>query len=72
MGLSKLRSLRERFGCQRLDKILYCGKVEVKAWWRIGIDVKVEERKRAKMQSFGALEFVTDHGGLTADVVAVE
>lgn len=68
-GYQSLTSLRERFGCQRLDKILYCGKVEVKALQRIGIDVKVEEEKRAKMRSSGALEYVTDHYGLMADVV---
>lgn len=71
-GYQSQASLRERFGCQRLDKILYCGKVDVKALQRIGIDVKVEEGKRAKMRSFGALEFVTDHYGLMADVVVTE
>lgn len=68
-GYQSFTSLREQFDCQRLDKILYCGKVEVKALQRIGIDVKVEEEKRAKMRSFGALEYVTDHYGLMADVV---
>lgn len=68
-GYQSYAALRERFGCQRLDKILYCGKVEVKALQRIGIDVKVEEGKREKMRSFGALEYVTDHYGLMADVV---
>lgn len=71
-GYQSYASLRERFGCQRLDKILYCGKVEVKALQRFGINVKVEEGKRAKMRSFGALEFVTDHYGLMADVVVME
>lgn len=69
MGLPKLHLIKKTIGCQRLDKILYCGKVEVKALQRIGIDVKVEEEKRAKMRSFGALEYVTDHYGLMADVV---
>lgn len=68
-GYQSPASLRERFGCQRLDKILYCGKVEVKALQRIGIDVKVEEEKRARIRSFGTLEYVTDHYGLMADVV---
>lgn len=68
-GYQSHAASRERFGCQRLDKILYCGKVEVKALQRIGIDVKVEEGKREKMRSFGALEYVTDHYGLMADVV---
>ena len=68
-GYQSYAELREKFGCSRLDKILYCGRCEVKSLERIGIGVRVEESKRAKMRSFGALEFVTDHYGLMADVV---
>ena len=68
-GFQSYAELREKFGCSRLDKVLSCGRVEVRCLQRIGIGVKVEEAKRAKMRSFGALEFVSDHYGLMADVV---
>lgn len=68
-GYQSYTELRENYGCSRLDKILYCGKCEVKGLERIGIGVRVEQSKRMKMRSFGALEFVTDHYGLMADVV---
>ncbi|KAL8827255.1 MAG: hypothetical protein Q9170_007088 [Blastenia crenularia] len=60
--------LRERFGCSRMDKIFYCGSMHVDGFQRIGIGVKVEESKRAKMRSWGALDYVTDHYGLMADI----
>lgn len=68
-GYQSFAELQEKFGCSRLDKVLCCGRVKVKGLQRIGIGVKVEEAKRAKMRSFGALEFVTDHYGLMADIV---
>lgn len=70
-GYQSYAELQENFGCSRLDKILYCGRCEVKGLERIGIGVRVEESKRAKMKSFGALEFVTDHYGLMAEVVVL-
>lgn len=70
-GYQSYAELREKFGCSRLDKVLYCGKCEVKGLERIGIGVRVEESKRMKMRSFGALEFVTDHYGLMGDVVVL-
>jgi len=54
-----------------MDKMLYCGGVEVRNLERIGVGVKVEEAKRAKTKSYGALDFVTDHYGLMADVMMV-
>ncbi|MCJ1266798.1 hypothetical protein MMC22_006683 [Lobaria immixta] len=67
-GYQSYAELQERFGCKRLDKVLFCGRVKMKGLQRIGIGVKVDEAKRTKMRSFGALEFVTDHYGLMADV----
>ncbi|KAL8718543.1 MAG: hypothetical protein Q9225_004333 [Loekoesia sp. 1 TL-2023] len=61
--------LRELFGCCRMDKIFYCGSMRVENLQRIGVGVKVEESKWAKMRSWGALEYVTDHYGLMADVI---
>lgn len=60
--------VRERFGCSRMDKIFYCGGMRVEGLQRIGIGIKVEESKREKMRRFGAMEYVTDHYGLMADV----
>lgn len=68
-GYQSYAEVREKFGCSRPDKVLFCGRVRVRGLQRIGIGVKVDEAKRAKMWSFGALEFVTDHYGLMADVV---
>jgi len=68
-GQQVYQELRDKFGCSRMDKILYCGGVEVTKPDLIGVGVKVEESKRAKMMSFGALSYVTDHYGLMADVV---
>ena len=69
-GYQSYAELQAKFGRARLDKVLFCGRVKVKGLQRIGIGVKVDEAKRAKMRSFGALEFVTDHYGLMADVSA--
>lgn len=70
-GYQSYAELRERFGCGRLDKMLFCGGVVLKGLQRVGVGVQVEEGKRAKMRSFGALEWVTDHYGLMAEVVVV-
>ncbi|KAL8920948.1 MAG: hypothetical protein Q9208_005974 [Pyrenodesmia sp. 3 TL-2023] len=63
--------LRERYGCIRMDKILYCGDLRVENLQRIGVGVKVKESERAKLRNAGAMEFVTDHYGLMADVIVV-
>ncbi|KAL8931754.1 MAG: hypothetical protein Q9211_006754 [Gyalolechia sp. 1 TL-2023] len=60
--------LRERFGCSRMDKIFYCGRMRVNSLQRIGMDVKVEDSKTAVMRSWGTMEYVTDHYGLMADI----
>ena len=39
---------------------------------KIGVGVKVDESKRDKMRSFGALEYVTDHYGLMADLLVID
>ncbi|KAI4191299.1 MAG: hypothetical protein L6R41_000226 [Letrouitia leprolyta] len=60
---------RARFGCSRMDKICFCGGMRVESLERIGVGVKVEESKRGRMRSWGALEYVTDHYGLMADFI---
>ncbi|KAI4181516.1 MAG: hypothetical protein LQ346_006764 [Caloplaca aetnensis] len=61
--------LRERYGCTRMDKVLYCGRLRVERLQRIGIGVMVEESERAKLREAGAMEYVTDHYGLMTDIV---
>lgn len=55
------------YGCQRLDKILFCGEVAVKNLERIGAGVKIEDQ-----DGDGVGQFVTDHLGLMADLVLFE
>ena len=70
-GHQVFAAVREKLGYGRWDKILWCGGVEVRAPQRIGVGVRVEEGKRGTMKSFGALDWVTDHYGLMADVVVL-
>ncbi|EOA88004.1 hypothetical protein ACJQWK_08494 [Exserohilum turcicum] len=65
-------ALRNRFGCSRMDKILYMGSIQPTSFERIGIDVKVAEEHRQKMREAGQLEWVTDHYGVMADFVLLE
>lgn len=51
-----------------MDKIFYCGGVEVRNLERIRVGVRIEE---AKMKSYGVLDFVTGHYGLMADAIIV-
>ncbi|KAK4698106.1 tyrosyl-DNA phosphodiesterase 2, partial [Lecanoromycetidae sp. Uapishka_2] len=55
---------RNPYGCQRLDKMLFCGQVVVQNLERIGAGVQVEHGAGE-----GAGQFVTDHLGLMADLV---
>lgn len=60
-------SMRERFGCSRMDKILYCGDVEVQSFERIGAGVKVAEDVREEVRKAGEEEWVSDHHGVMGD-----
>ncbi|KAI9765465.1 MAG: hypothetical protein M1835_007376 [Candelina submexicana] len=55
-GYQSMREVRDKFGPKRMDKVCYCGGVEVGRLKRIGVGVRVEEGKRAKMRSWGALD----------------
>jgi tyrosyl-DNA phosphodiesterase 2 len=63
---------RERFGCSRMDKIMYCGGVRAEAFEYAGVDVKVGEEYWETMKAWGVTEFVTDHYGVMADLVVVK
>lgn len=60
-------ALRERFGCSRMDKILFAGAVVPRRFERIGVGVKVAEEQRQAMRDAGEEEWVTDHYGVMAD-----
>ncbi|KAJ8110131.1 hypothetical protein OPT61_g6945 [Boeremia exigua] len=55
--------MRKKFGCSRMDKILFCGDVNVKSFDRIGIDVKVPD----KVKQAGEQMWVTDHYGVMGE-----
>ncbi|OCL03527.1 hypothetical protein AOQ84DRAFT_347588 [Glonium stellatum] len=59
--------MRDKFGCSRMDKILYSGSITVKVLERIGVGVKVVEGKRQEMRDLGCEEWVTDHYGLMGE-----
>ncbi len=64
-----------KYGCSRMDKVLFCGEVEVGGLERIGEGMKVrvdeegEEEAAAEEEELGDGEqWVTDHLGLMADL----
>ncbi|KAK3989822.1 hypothetical protein QBC44DRAFT_308160 [Cladorrhinum sp. PSN332] len=63
---------RKQFGLTRMDKVLYCGKVELVDFGTFGMDVEVEgeDEKREMMEELGKLmerPWVTDHLGVRGD-----
>ena len=66
-GYQVPQALRNRFGCSRMDKILYTGSIRAERFERTGIDVKVAKEHGEKMRKEGHLEWVTDHYGVMAD-----
>lgn len=62
-GMQSHGGQRERFGCSRMDKMLFCGGVKLEQLERIGGGVKVPEGE------VGEGIFATDHLGLMADLV---
>jgi tyrosyl-DNA phosphodiesterase 2 len=59
--------MRERFGCSRMDKILFCGDVNVQSFERIGAGVKVAEALREDVRTAGEEDWVSDHYGAMGD-----
>jgi tyrosyl-DNA phosphodiesterase 2 len=67
-GYQSDEATMKRFGPSRMDKVLFCGNLEIKSLERIGIGVKVEDEEVAKqMREAYQPEFVTDHYGLMAE-----
>lgn len=62
---------RHRFGCSRMDKVLFCGEVEVQSLEKIGADQKVwieypQQSDSEESSETGEDMWVTDHIGLQA------
>ncbi|KAF3038575.1 hypothetical protein E8E11_007182 [Didymella keratinophila] len=60
-------AMRQKFGCSRMDKILFCGDMEVRSFERIGVGVKVAEDLRGEVREAGEEEWVSDHYGVMGD-----
>ncbi|KAF2634077.1 hypothetical protein P280DRAFT_439553 [Massarina eburnea CBS 473.64] len=72
-GYQVPQAVREKFGCSRMDKILFTGALDVKHFERIGMGVKVEEEVVVReMSEKGDGEWVTDHYGVMGDFVLDE
>ena len=70
-GQQAKTSLRQRYGCFRVDKVLYCGGLKVTKLERFGMDIEVEDtadKDRLRMEGLDQA-WVTDHLGLRADFV---
>lgn len=66
-GYQSRPGTRERFGCSRMDKILYRGEVDLKEFERIGMGEMVAEEHRAMITLARREVWVTDHYGVKAD-----
>lgn len=60
--------MKDKFGCSRMDKVLYHGSIQIKSLQRIGVGVKVAEEHKQEMRALGCDEWVTDHYGLMATI----
>ncbi|KAH7093701.1 Endonuclease/exonuclease/phosphatase [Paraphoma chrysanthemicola] len=59
--------MKDRFGCSRMDKILYRGDILPKKFERIGMGVQVAEDVRAEVEKEIDGGWVTDHYGVMGD-----
>lgn len=66
-GPQARRWSRERFGCCRMDKILYRGGLRLQSFERIGVGVKVADDVLEEVEKEVEGGFVTDHYGVMGD-----
>ncbi|KAI0401673.1 Endonuclease/exonuclease/phosphatase [Xylaria palmicola] len=69
-GQQAAPELRALFGCSRMDKVWYCGRVAARRFERFGADVEVEDDgAREEIMRWGGFEkgWVTDHLGVFAE-----
>lgn len=69
-GQQAATKLREQFGCSRMDKVYFCGGVELVRFERFGADVLTEGEQEGKQIVALGFEkpWVTDHLGVMAEV----
>ncbi|KAL6705070.1 hypothetical protein ACN47E_007329 [Coniothyrium glycines] len=66
-GYQVAQWMKDKFGCSRMDKIMFSGVVQPKRFERIGMGVKVADEHVARVKEAGELEWVTDHYGVMGD-----
>jgi tyrosyl-DNA phosphodiesterase 2 len=61
--------LRERFGCSRMDKVYFCGGLQLRSFERFGADVELEYPEQRKQLMVLGFEkpWITDHLGIKAE-----
>ncbi|KAK9421592.1 putative Endonuclease/exonuclease/phosphatase [Seiridium unicorne] len=69
-GQQAATSLRDQFGCSRMDKVYFTGALELKGFERFGADVQLEDqRQREKLVALGFEKpWITDHLGIRAEL----
>ncbi|OJJ06050.1 hypothetical protein ASPVEDRAFT_45467 [Aspergillus versicolor CBS 583.65] len=69
-GQQAATSQRERFGCSRMDKVYFCGGVNVRRFERFGAEILAEgeEERRGIVELGFERPWVTDHLGVVAEV----
>ncbi|CAJ2503626.1 Uu.00g110200.m01.CDS01 [Anthostomella pinea] len=73
-GQQAATTLRERFGCSRMDKVYFCGGLKLESFQRFGADIQLaEQEQRQKLEGLGFEKpWITDHLGVMAEVSIVE
>lgn len=66
-GYQVPQAMREKFGCSRMDKILFRGDVSVRALERIGVGIKVGEDVKRRAGVREEEDWVSDHYGVMGD-----
>lgn len=66
--------LRERFGLARMDKVYFCGGLELKSFERFGADVQLEDPEQGRgLVGLGFEKpWITDHLGIKAEFEITE
>lgn len=66
---------RQMFGCSRMDKLFFCGRLKCETFERFGLGVEVEEQhvKETLVEDKGLEKgYVTDHAGVMAEFSIAE
>ena len=64
-GMQSMYDAGKRFGCKRMDKILFCGRVSVEGLEKFGMGLQIDGMLD------GPKLYVTDHLGLMADIIVL-